>query len=120
MFYSYFAELCDKKGVSVNKACKEMGLSRSVAAKWKSTDTQPSMNTLYKISEYFNVSIDDLLVHSQAGQKENPVTGSDEIKNEMKYFVSEKDYHFMQWFRSLSSENQKAILTVANAPQDVS
>ena len=64
MFYSYFDYLCKKKGVSKNKACQDMGLSRSVASKWKSTDTQPSMDTLKRIAAYFNVSIDVLLAHS--------------------------------------------------------
>lgn len=64
LFYSYFEYLCKQKGISVNKACQEMGVSRSVAAKWKSTNTSPRMATLVKISDYFGVSIDKLLAHS--------------------------------------------------------
>lgn len=64
MFYSYFESLCNQKGVSANQACKEMGVSRSVAAKWKSTKTSPRLDTLMKISDYFGVSIDELLEHS--------------------------------------------------------
>lgn len=65
MFYSYFESLCAKKGVTVNKACKEMGVSRSVAAKWKSTNTEPSAGTMIKISSYFNVPFEEVISHSK-------------------------------------------------------
>ena len=80
MFYSYFDYLCKHKGVTKNKACQEMGVSRNVAAKWKSTNTNPNMTTLSKISEYFGVSIDELLRHNE---EEKPATISDgQEKNE--------------------------------------
>lgn len=61
MFYDTFKALCDEKGVSVSKACVEMGLSRSIAAKWKNTRTNPSAEVLPKIAKYFGVSADYLL-----------------------------------------------------------
>lgn len=61
MFYDIFKELCVKKGVSVSKACLEMGLSRSIAAKWKNTQTNPSAEVLPKIAKYFGVTTDYLL-----------------------------------------------------------
>lgn len=72
MFSDRFNELCKEKGVTANKACADMGLSRSLAAKWKSTKTQrPSAEVLEKMSIYFNLSIDEILgnVHHQ---KEKP------------------------------------------------
>ena len=61
MFYDTFKQLCDAKGVSVSRACIEMGLSRSIAAKWKSTKTNPSADVLPAIANYFGVTIDYLL-----------------------------------------------------------
>ena len=69
MFYSYFDGLCKKKGVSPNKACQEMGVSRSVAAKWKNTNTFPRYDTLLKISDYFGVPIDTLLKQTESIKK---------------------------------------------------
>ena len=81
MFYSYFDYLCKQKGVSKNKACQDMGVSRNVAAKWKATNTNPNMATLKKISEYFGVSIDELLAHGEGNEK--PATSGDgQEKNE--------------------------------------
>lgn len=61
MFYDTFKSLCDEKGVSVSKACLEMGLSRSIAAKWKTTKTNPSAEVIPKIAKYFGVTTDYLL-----------------------------------------------------------
>lgn len=61
MFYDLFKTLCDEKGVSASRACLDMGLSRSIAAKWKNTKTNPSAEVLPKIADYFGVSVDYLL-----------------------------------------------------------
>lgn len=75
MFYDLFKSLCVKKGVSVSKACIEMGLSRSIAAKWKNTRSNPSAEVLPKIAQYFNVSTDYLLGNEP--QKETPFQKDD-------------------------------------------
>lgn len=67
MFYQRFEELCTQKGVRPGRACTEMGLSRSLAAKWKSTGAQlPSVDVLAKMSAYFGVSIDRILGKEEA------------------------------------------------------
>ena len=43
MFYDTFHKLCLDKGVSDSRACTDMGLSRSYAAKMKNKDGTPSM-----------------------------------------------------------------------------
>lgn len=65
MFYDRFKQLCDQKGVSPNRACLDMQLSRSVAAKWKNTGATPSRDALVKISDYFNVTVEFLLTGEQ-------------------------------------------------------
>lgn len=61
VFYDIFVKLCRNNNISPNKACIDMGLSRSVAAKWKHTNTYPSAETLAKIAKYFEVTVDYLL-----------------------------------------------------------
>ena len=72
MFYDLFKDLCDKKGVSVSRACIEMELSRSIAAKWKNTKTNPSAEVLPKIASYFGVTTDYLLTREET--KKAPTT----------------------------------------------
>ena len=80
MFYDLFKSLCDAKGVYVSKACIEMGLSRSIAAKWKNTKTNPSAEVLPKIAKYFGVTTDYLLTGEQ---KEKPAAESSELDKQL-------------------------------------
>lgn len=62
MFYEKFERLCRQKGVKPGKACTDMGLSRSLSAKWKNMGTKkPSADVLEKMSAYFGISIDEIL-----------------------------------------------------------
>ena len=62
VFYDRFLELCKEKGVKPTNACVEAGLSRGLAAKWKSTKTEkPSADALEKMSAYFKKSIEELI-----------------------------------------------------------
>lgn len=61
MFYDIFSALCAERGITKNKASKEIGLSNSTVTKWKRTSATPDGATLAKISKYFGVSMDFLL-----------------------------------------------------------
>lgn len=61
MFYDKFKLLCDEKGVSPKRAVTEMGMSNSLATKWKNTGATPNGATLGKIADYFGVSVEYLL-----------------------------------------------------------
>lgn len=81
VFYDLFSELCANKGVTPSKACLDMGLSRSLAAKWKNTKATPSFDVVGKIADYFSVSADFLLRGSEAKEPSppgNPRSISDE------------------------------------------
>lgn len=76
MFYDVFSSLCLKKGVSANKACLDIGVSRTSTAKWKS-GAVPNGVTLAKMSDYFGVSTDYLLGTEQK-EKAPALTKKDE------------------------------------------
>lgn len=62
MFSDRFEALCREKGVKPGRACTEMGVSRSLAAKWKATGTEkPSADVLEKMSAYFEMTIEEIL-----------------------------------------------------------
>lgn len=62
MFSDRFDALCAMKGVRAGKACREMGVSRSLASKWKSEKTEkPSTEVLEKMADYFGLSIEEIL-----------------------------------------------------------
>lgn len=61
MFFDKFKILCEEKGISCKQAALEIGLSHSIATKWKKTGATPKGNTLDLVAKYFNVPIDFLL-----------------------------------------------------------
>lgn len=60
MFLNIFYSLCQKKGVSPNKALVDCEISRTLVAKWKK-GAVPNGTTLAKLAEYFGVSTDYLM-----------------------------------------------------------
>ena len=60
MFYDIFLQLCDEKGTKPTPVAEAIGVHRSTATKWKK-GAIPSGDTLQKLAEYFNVSVDYLL-----------------------------------------------------------
>ena len=107
LFYSYFDYLCKRKGVTKNKACQEMGVSRSVAAKWKSTQTNPSMATLQKISDYFGVTLDELLAQSEDIEKPTVI-------NHEPAELTADEQQLLALYRSMNASGRTALLAAAN------
>lgn len=64
MFYDVFMSLCEKKGVSPNKALTDCGVSRTSTAKWREGAT-PRGVTLQKLADYFGVTTDYLLTGAE-------------------------------------------------------
>ena len=60
MFFDRFKALCEKKGVSVYRACMDAGLNRSAVAKWKAGG-KPNGTSAGKLAAYLGVTTDYLL-----------------------------------------------------------
>lgn len=79
MFFTRFQALCQEKGVSVYRACTDIGLNRSAVAKWKAGG-RPNGTTAGKLAAYFGVSTDYLLEQSEQKVPGVPVPSDEEIK----------------------------------------
>lgn len=81
MFFNRFKELCDERGISVYRACTDIGLNRSAVAKWKNGG-RPNGTTAAKLAEYFGVTTDYLLeqTHLRASQEVRPAVSDEDIK----------------------------------------
>ena len=66
MFWERFYKLCEKAGVKPNPLGKNLGISSGVITKWKNGGT-PNGETLTKIADYLDCSVDYLL-----GRTDNP------------------------------------------------
>ena len=67
MFWERFYDKCLEKGTKPNPVANEIGISSGILTKWKNNSTLPNGETLIKLADYFNCSVDYLL-----GRTDNP------------------------------------------------
>lgn len=60
MFYDRFKELCAQKGVSMSKACSDLGISNTMISKYKSGSV-PRNSTVMDMATYFGCDVMELL-----------------------------------------------------------
>lgn len=60
MFYERLKLLCTEKGIKLTNLIQELGMSSGNMNKWKN-GVVPKGNTLSKLADYFNVSVDYLI-----------------------------------------------------------
>ncbi len=77
MFFDKFQTLCSQRGVSVYRACTDIGLNRSAVAKWKAGG-KPNGTTAARLAEYFGVTTDYLLCDGEEPGAAMPRAVSDE------------------------------------------
>ena len=66
IFFERLYLLCENKGIKPNTVAKAIGVSTAIATKWKN-GTIPNGETLTKIADYLDCSVDYLL-----GRTDNP------------------------------------------------
>ena len=72
MFYDKFVQICKSRGISPSRAATEAGLSKSTVTKWKTTpDAEPTGAAIKKITEYFGISIAELMGENTKAPAEN-------------------------------------------------
>ena len=59
--YKRYVELRDKKGVTDYKVSLETGIPKSTFSEWKSGRSNPKIEKLKKIADYFGVTVDYFL-----------------------------------------------------------
>ena len=60
MFWQRFYDICLKHGTKPNPVAKEIGISSGILTKWKNSGALPNGETLIKLADYYNTSIDYL------------------------------------------------------------
>ena len=61
MLQKNLPELRRKKGLSQESFAELFGVTRQSVQKWESGDTQPTIDRLLEIADYFRISVDALL-----------------------------------------------------------
>lgn len=76
--YEIFEKLCEKKGITPYRFCKDTGINSSTISTWKKNGSECSAKTAKAICDYFDVSMDYLM------------TGKDNLKEKAPE-LTEKD-----------------------------
>lgn len=130
MFWNNFVELCNKKSVSPNGACADLGLSTATATKWKQ-GAVPRDTTLKRIADYFGVSTEYLLSDNEdipsipgSSQIKNPpqdIPTEDELFEEIKKLLNDQPMskrlydelsRFVEMFKQMSDSEKPVFLEV--------
>jgi transcriptional regulator with XRE-family HTH domain len=67
LFWERFYHMCMMRGTKPNPVAKEIGVSSGSVTKWKTCGTLPNGETLIKIADHLDCSVDYLL-----GRTDNP------------------------------------------------
>ena len=67
MFYENYVRLCNSVRKTPSAVALEIGIAKPTVTRWKN-GSFPNSSTLYKIADYFHVSVDELT----SEQKEKP------------------------------------------------
>lgn len=102
MFFSNYEKLCAQRGLSATGAALQMGFSRAAVSAWRKGNRIPQGESLSKIAEFFNVSIDFLL----AGIEPHPAASAELTFDDFTYALYNET-------SKLSEENKAKLLEMA-------
>lgn len=133
MFYEQVKRLCDQNHIAISSLARKLSLSPSAPGNWKE-GTLPKAETIIKISEYFDVSIDLLLLGKEHGNSGASLTvsgGSAVLNQSDGNTVSTMNQQgatdggatgfeseLVRIFRSLDIKGKSALLQAAYALED--
>lgn len=103
MFWSKLIELCNSKGLRPNQIGKELGISSASFTKWKN-GTMPNVEMLIKLADYFNVSLDYLVLGTENSNKKAP-------ENEGLLITDKNECLLIQHYRALHYVKQIQVLS---------
>lgn len=96
-------KLRKEKGVTQKDLAEYLQISRQAYANYEAGNRNPDFETLIKISEYFEVSVDYLLGKDPEPQKEKPADEGE---------LSENRRKLMDWAKTVPEEKVDQVLQV--------
>ena len=125
-FGQRLCQLRKEKGISQEALAEELGVTRQAVQKWEAGNSQPSMDNVIAISQFFHVSLDELLLGSspsmetpdnRAGFPSRPYF---EYKSKTTLFGLPLVHINLGWMRwGMGIRRAKGILAVGNVATGV-
>ena len=109
-------ELRKAKGLTQKQLAKLVDVTESQISQIENGKRNPGFETLLKLGEVFECSVDDIV-----REKITPATESDGMKEDVDddLSISEWDRKYLAWLHAQSPEKRRAILILQDAPEDL-
>lgn len=95
--------LREEAGVSQKHLAEVIGVSQQSINKYENHNIEPDIETLIRIADFFETSVDYLIGHTTVRRK---------IENVTAYELNEEESHVMEQFRRLSPKQRGCIMVV--------
>ena len=118
MFWQRYLDLCNEIDKFPNAVAAEVGVkSTGTVTGWKH-GAKPRPTVLNRLAEYFGVSVDYLMGHTdeKAAKNASGVPGSEKEPAAQGDGFSEFDKELLKFFHAQSPEKIRAFLTLGGAP----
>lgn len=69
MIYDRVKKLCEEHGITIKELERNIGVANATIAHWKNANPDPSMSTIVKVADYFNISVDELIDDKNFAQR---------------------------------------------------
>ncbi|KYG58816.1 helix-turn-helix domain-containing protein [Planococcus maritimus] len=99
--------LNNKPRLTQEELALKIGISRASLSHYEKDRREPDYQTLQKLGDYFNISIDQIL-----GREDKKIHYMTDRENYKMYSVTPEIYNFYREFDSSSEEEKKALLAV--------
>lgn len=113
MFYQTLLELCEKSRIKPSTLMKELGFSTGNIKRWENGSTVNS-DILITLSQYFDVSVDYLLLGANNERQTQAQLSKDEIKA-LNYYQrldeENKDYIKGEMVKLYTEQKEQAVLS---------
>lgn len=104
----YLKQLRLSKKVPQQNVAKFLGISRQAYSNYENGNREPDMETLLKLAEYFEVTVDELL----RGKEKAPTAGQGDERNAA---LTEGEEALLALFRRVSPDKQKLVIEMIRA-----
>lgn len=98
--------LRDEAGISQKQLAETIGVSQQSINKYENHNIEPDIDTLIRMADYFNTSVDYLIGHTDIRRK---------IEHVAAYDLNQQERFLVEGFRKLSNKQKACVLTVIDS-----
>ena len=113
--YEIFSKLLQSYGVTPYKVSKETGISQSTLSDWKKGKITPKSDTMKKIADYFDVSVDYLMTGEEKKVGEKYYLNEETAQVAQEIFENKELRALVDVQRDMEPEDLKALHNMALA-----